>query len=261
MSDATRSVLTPVESIAEILRRLRELELRPRPGSTAYPGFFEGPSLYLTASGNFVKATYPGLRAISVEMVGGGGGAGGAQATSSTQAAIGGSGGGGAYARALVLASDLDASEAYTVGPGGTAGGSTFDGGDGGDSVFDTISDEVRAAGGLGGAFSAPQTFPSAGASGGSGGATASSKGDLRIAGGDGGSGIAYSLNRLLLGHSGSSMFGAARASAATNGSGTGQQGYQYGGGARGGRNIPNQATSQPGAAGGQGLIIVHLLF
>lgn len=122
-------------------------------GGIGGPGYTLAETVYFTSSGTFTKADYPGLRAIRVRMVGGGGGGSGcAAASSATTASIGGSGWGAGYAESFILAADLDTTEAVTVGAAGSGGSAgANDGSAGEDSVFDTISGEVRAVGGPGG--------------------------------------------------------------------------------------------------------------
>ena len=126
----------------------------------AAPGYLYGGEVVYTANGTFDKADYTvggvPLRAIKVKCQGGGGGGGGCAATSSTEYAVSGSGAGGGYAESFILVSDLATSEAVTVGQGGNGGAAGNNTGTGGtDSIFDTISGEVRADGGNGGAGSA----------------------------------------------------------------------------------------------------------
>lgn len=97
-----------------------------------------------TASGSFVKANYPWLRAVRVRLVGGGGGGGGAALTGRS----GGGGGGGGYAEAMLAASALAASVTVTVGAGGTVSAGDTDGGAGGTTSFGA---HVVATGGGGG--------------------------------------------------------------------------------------------------------------
>ena len=112
-------------------------------GGGGLPSFvyYASPGIY-----TFLKSAYPGLVGATVETVGGGGGGGGSSSTGAGTGSSAAGGAGGGYARSTIPVSDLDPSgEAVTVGaggPGGATGGNN--GQDGNDSVFDTISSEVR---------------------------------------------------------------------------------------------------------------------
>lgn len=176
-----------------------------------------------TSSGTWTKDA--GLKYVVVEVVGAGGG-GGKPSVSDT----GGGGGGGGYARKLIAASSLGATETVTVGAGGT--GTTSPGGTGGTTSFGA---HVSATGGAGGVN---------GGSGGAGGAGAS--GDINITGQGGGGGAASSS---LAGTGGSSVLGGG--GLAEVGGGVGVQGGNYGGGGSGGQNNNN------GGSGAGGIVIV----
>src|SRR6266545_1626907 len=87
-------------------------------------GYRFSQTVYYTANGTFAKASYPGLRAVRVRLVGGGGGSGGRAATAAGEATESGGGGGGGYCEKWISAAALGTSEAVTVGAGGTAGAS-----------------------------------------------------------------------------------------------------------------------------------------
>jgi hypothetical protein len=61
----------------------------PVPGGGAGAGYLYGAPVYYTASGTFTKASYPGLAAVLVQMVGGGGGGAGSDTTTASQQATG----------------------------------------------------------------------------------------------------------------------------------------------------------------------------
>lgn len=224
-----------------------------------YGYLYIGQLFYDTAgSFTFTKADYPGLKAIIVECVGGGGAGGGTGATSSDQNAAGAGGSGGSYARSFILVSDLDTTEEVTVGAGGD-GVTGATGGNGSDSIFDTISGEVRAAGGIGGAFSPANTRPyGLNATGGAPANTNWSTGDLCIQGQAGGRGtIASTINAR--GGPGGGTFYAPRAIASNANTQTGRTGSLYGGGGSGGNAAASQAE-QSGGVGAHGIVIVTLL-
>lgn len=101
-----------------------------------------------TSSGNWVKQKDVGF--IIVELLGGGGGGGGAKSESGpSYGSAGASGAGGGGCRKYILATSLGATEAVSIGAGGTAGASTpTDGSTGGTSYFGAF---CSASGGQGG--------------------------------------------------------------------------------------------------------------
>ena len=224
-------------------------------------GYAYGGTVYYTTSGTFDKGDYPGLRAVMVECQGGGQAGAGAQATDANTVAAGGGGTGGDYARSFILASDLDTSEAVTVGAGGV-GASGAAGSDGTDSVFDTISGEVRAAGGNGtnpGLTAAGTTVLSY-ARGGLN--NTGSVGDLVIPGELGETAIADGIsNRMSFGRGGRSHLGRGGLGAnPLSASQSGSPGDGYGGGGGGGANRRSQ-SAVAGGDGAPGIVIVHLYY
>lgn len=231
-------------------------------GSPVYEGLSLGGILYYTTPGadTFDKGDYPGLRAVIVECQGGGGGSGGAAATTGSQNAAGGGGHGGGYARSLILATDLDESEAVTVGArGAAAGAGGFNGGAGGDSIFDTISGEVRGVGGSGGVHVPLLAFPALATPGGTAGAGGT--GDVIHYGGSPTTIIAVALNNLIRSCGGGSYFssGVVNRTAAVV-SANAEQSNWPGVGATGPQNGSSQ-SARAGAAGGPGIVIVTLLY
>src|SRR5262245_58236686 len=93
-------------------------------------GYTYQQTIPVTASGNFVKATYPGLRAVMVHVYGPGGAGGGSGTTIAGQSSKGAGGASGGYSRKFILASALAASEVVTVGTGGV-GAANANGGNG----------------------------------------------------------------------------------------------------------------------------------
>ena len=74
-----------------------------------------------TSDGTFLKSSYPGIKAIEIEAVGGAGGTGGCDATSALQVSHGGGGCSGQYGRKFLLeSSGIVISQVY--GAGGNAG-------------------------------------------------------------------------------------------------------------------------------------------
>ena len=209
-------------------------------------------TIVVTSSTSFIKADYPGLRAVGVQCQGGGSGGGGAGTTDATQASSGTGGRGGNWAWDFILESALLSSETATVGAGG-AGGNGVNGSDGGASSFGS---HVSADGGAGG--------QAAGASVGWGGADPAvsagsatgayiklgSCGDVSMQ--NGGEDMAWS------GAGGDSPMGGGgrgRRSSSTLGGGSGAV---YGGGGGGAAN-GNAAANQAGGDGAQGIIVIDL--
>ena len=204
------------------------------------------------ASGTWIKPV--GLAFIIVELVGGGGGSGGAALTGAAQASAGGGGGGGGYARKMILASALGATEAVTIGAGGAAGAAAAGtGGTGGTTSFGSHCSATGGTGGTGG--NAAATPAPTGANGGSPGT--GTNGDINIQG-ENGHGTFLFPGRMRRAIGGASQLGNA-ADDNTNASGApGAAGHLYGGGASGAFNAQNQATNQAGAVGAAGVVIVQ---
>jgi hypothetical protein len=204
-----------------------------------------------TAGGNFVKATYSGIRAVRVQVVGGGGQSGGVLATGAGQVAEGGGGGGGGYAESFLLETALAASVAVTVGAGGSGAGAGSAGNAGGSSSFGAL---LSATGGAGGSASSATSGDIA--SGIAAGGVGSLGNILNLSGGVGGGGVVISGFASRNSTGGSSYFAEpVYTSAVTS---PGAVGANYGGGAGGTRNAASQAA-QAGAAGGPGIVLVHV--
>lgn len=162
-----------------------------------------------------------------VEVVGGGGGGSGGEASGSNG---GGGGGGGGYAREILTAATIGASQTVTVGNGGTGGasGANFPAGTSGQpSSFGSL---LSATGGAG--------APGGGTAGGAGGM--GSGGDINVGGGDG---ATASNSGRAGGTGGSSVLGGGGRS------GSAGAGKAYGGGGGGGA-APNTGGAPNGAKG-----------
>ena len=146
MSD--RTPRTREELDRDILKRLVALERRSSPAPPAAgAGYRYLSTLRFTASGTFVKADHPGLRAIRVRLVGGGGSGGGAAATSAGNNSYGSGGGAGGYAESFITdLATVPASVAVTVGAGGAAAATAGTGG-----AASSFGSLVAAEGGAGG--------------------------------------------------------------------------------------------------------------
>lgn len=197
-----------------------------------------------TANGTWTRPTNTIIVRVQVQAAGGG--SGGVAATSAGQGACAPGAGGGEYAEGWFLPSATGATQAVTVGAGGTPGiAGNNAGNNGGNSSFGTL---ITAVGGTGGAGS-PVTS-SSNSLGGANGGTGGTGGDFRIAGGDGGNGQVVSQVPLKYNNGGSAFLGAMRRSTGIAASGSGGfDGYSYGGGASG----PSAGASQSAVAGSNG--------
>ena len=212
----------------------------------------------ITATQDFLKASYPWLRMIEATGVGCGGGSGGCASTAAGQIAASGGGGGGATAKKRITdIAGMPTTVTATIGAAGTAGASgNNNGGDGGDVTFGTY---LTAKGGKGGAGSAGATGVAN--SGGDGGPVAGSVGDVIIPGEAGGNGLgtggATTFSRGSNTGGGNSIYPTNRDTASGPNvsavAGTGR-----GVGATGGRSEASQ-SAKAGAAGSAGELELRL--
>lgn len=240
-------------------RPIPQLRLSGRVWVAGEPAYLFKEQVIYTADGTFTKADYPLLRAIRVRLVGGGGQGGGAQTTAAGEGSIGNGGAAGAYVEKWILADDLDATEAVTVGQGGDAATTAATGEAGTDSVFDTISGEVRAPGGPGGLVRAASS--TGGGINRVNAASPGSTGDINIGGEDGGIGISFNntLNTFFSGQGGASMLGPGGPGRISSGDGLAADGNAYGAGGGGAGNGVSQATPRKGGDGFDGIVIVDV--
>lgn len=245
MSEAIRAIQTPAESIAELYRRVRDLEIRSqrfgRPIKT----------VSFISSGSFVKADHPGLRAVRIRIQGGGGAGGGRR--TSPNGGMGGGGGGGGYAEKIVLAADLGASETVTVGAGGVGAFDT-NGTSGEDSDFGAL---VSGLGGGGGTRTGGvDATPAAGAGG------VATGHDILVRGQAGQEGRWDSTYATVAeatgGTGGSAHLGPGRLGRPAGATGAGAAGHLYGGG---GSGALGASSAGGGGNGAKGLVIVELYF
>jgi hypothetical protein len=199
-----------------------------------------------TSSGTWTRPA--GLTAVAVVVLGAGGGGGGAAgATSNT--AVGGGGGGGGVSEKLILAASLAGTETVTIGAAGSGGsGGGGNGGAGGTSSFGAHCSATGGSGGQGmsAGTAVNQSTP------GSGGAGAS--GDLNVDGDSGLRGFRLSGTQAVSTAGGSSRYGAGGDQVSANNSGNAGVGY----GAGGGGGFSDRNNNRGGAAGTDGLVIVH---
>jgi hypothetical protein len=204
-----------------------------------------------TTSGTYAKSA--NLKFLEVTLVGGGGGSQSSQLTAAGQSSGGAGGAGAGTCIKLYKASDLAASEAYTIGAGGVV--ST----DGGSTIFKGMT-----ASGGGGAPTialAGTTF----AVGTRAIAGAATGGDINITGGDSECGMRCaqgSPTMAYAGGGGSSFFAGNQGGVYVGASAVpGIAGRFPGGGARGTGNSASQGVTAGGAVGGAGAIILREFF
>jgi len=207
-----------------------------------------------TASGTWTKPS--GLRHVIVEVVGGGGGSGGALATGAAQVSGSPGGGGGGYARKLILASALGASETVTVGAGGLAGtaGATA-GTSGGTSSFGAFCSAAGGTFSTGVGAATPPVMLGTGGAGGTG-----TGGDLNIQGSRGGMGFGIAAASVARGNGGASQLGGSEPGGTVTSGAAGAPGELYGGGGHGACNGASQAA-RVGGDGAAGVVTVTTYF
>lgn len=211
------------------------------------------------ATGSFVKANFPGMKAWRFRGWGPGAGGGSAGATSAGEASVGAGGGAGGYVEKWGTPDQLAASQTVTVGTGG-AGGAAGDNNSGsaGSSAtsLGAICSATSGSGG-GGTSGGPGANITPGGIGGDG-----IGGDFNAEGGYGFSGIRDTGLVMQHGSGGSSPGGGGmtRGTAVTNG-GNGITGRFPGGGGSGGHNRASQATARAGGAGADGLAVMEVYF
>lgn len=179
----------------------------------------------------------------------GGGGAGGGTTGGSGQAE-GGGGGGGGYTEKMYAASDLNATESFTVGAGGT-GVALGNGNAGGASTFKGLTAN---GGGGGGSIIASPTI-ARGLRGAGGTATG---GDLNCAGDDGGNGFAINGNAAFTGFGGASPSGGGITQQTDFAQSNGTAGSSPGGG---GTGSFSGGSGFAGGAGAAGKILITTYF
>lgn len=179
-----------------------------------------------------------GLKYITVEVIGGGSGGGG-NTTANTSS---GGGGAGGYARKLIAASALGATETVTVGAGGKGGADTgATGTSGGTSSFGSL---IQSTGGTGG---------QAGGTGGAAGV--GTLGDINITCGRGGEGISLAASVIVGGggRGGNTPLGFGGVAGTSNAVGNNGTGY-----GSGGSGLNNQSGNDIfGGSGMPGVIIL----
>lgn len=200
-----------------------------------------------TSSGTYTVT--PGMVYCIIEVLGGGGGGGGS-AGAAGQGGGGGGGSAGAYARSVVTAATIGASQTVTIGAqaaGGTAG--TNNGSNGNTCSLGSI---VSAGGGTGGTGAASvAAAQSTSSSDGSSTAT----GDFTSQGQAGFAGITLSGvgGTIVGGQGGSTLYGAGGRGRVAVGTGITGSGY----GAGGGGGVGFNGTAAAGGTGALGVVII----
>jgi hypothetical protein len=217
-------------------------------------------TVYFTSSGNFVKASYPYLRAIRVKCQGAGGGGGGAVTTGASQSAYGTGGGGGGYAESFITdIAGLSSSVTVTVGAGGAGGAAGGNNGSAGSNS--SFGSTVIGNGGPGGNGITNVQTATAGAMQQFGVAGGGGTGNLVINGGA--SPDARDSGLPTLAHrspGGGSFLAPVNLQSLSGAAGVdGLAGRIYGGGGSAGGNSASQGTARAGGVGGAGIVIVEL--
>lgn len=209
-----------------------------------------------TGSGNFSKDSKS--RYIRIRMQGGGGQGGGAPATAAGQVSVGSGGAAGGYLEVWYASSALAATEAYSVGAGGTGAAAGAAGNAGATTTFRAAgATQMIAAGGLGGAASGVAANIT-GVIGASGSANTTGTGAIEqfsLAGNPGLAGFAAIVsgtNRSIGGSGGVAPLGGGSKNATANSAGDNAIRGSGGGGAA---NNESQAA-RSGGNGGEGYII-----
>jgi hypothetical protein len=194
-----------------------------------------------TYTTNSIWTKPPGLKYIIVEVVGGGGGGGGCYNYG------GGAGAAGGYAKKIISAQTLSATEVVTVGAGGTGGPPQSPGGTGGTTSFGL---HCSATGGEGGKAQTTTVNTTDGSVGGIG-----INGDINIDG-SGSGGAVTSGQTLYTGAS--SHFGGGARTTRSEVSSNGFNSQNYGSGGSGGNgNTANGGPNKSGGNGSSGILII----
>lgn len=200
-----------------------------------------------TSSGTYTPNAF--MLFCTIECLAGGGGGAGCGNSVSGQAG-GGGGGGGSYSRITVSKATIGASQAVTVGAGGSAGLTTtpWTGGAGGDTSVGSI---CIGKGGSGGASSSGNV-----GAGGLGGVPGT--GDITAAGQPGGSGISSALTTISVpsAFGGNSIWGGGAPETVGNVSSSGSNGVGFGSGGGGGVAF-NNGGAAAGGLGTPGLVVI----
>jgi hypothetical protein len=203
-----------------------------------------------TSSGTYTPTS--GMLYCIIEVVGAGGGGGASSTTGAGDLSAAGGGGAGGYARKIINAATIGASQAVTIGAGGIAG--IADGGNGGNGGTTSVGAIISATGGFGSLGAGVGTTVSE--VGGLGGA--GSSGDFNVTGTQGF--ISYGTIAglfLFAGYGASSIYGGGgEAQAGGTLAVAGSDGRLYGAGGGGGYSFTSNAGVN-GGAGSAGIVII----
>ena len=191
-----------------------------------------------------------GAQWLRVRVQAPGGGGGGPVVTGSNTSAGAGAQA-GAYAESWILADNVTATVAVTIGAAGTSAA----GGIGTDAGSASFGAYVTATGGQGASRTGAGTTPIVVIGG---NATPTMVGQIQIPGAAGGPGMRLDANAAVSGAGGNSVWGAGGIAVPNGNDGWPGRGYGAGGG--GGANGPSQ-SARPGGAGAPGRIIVGTFF
>jgi hypothetical protein len=205
-----------------------------------------------TASGTYTPTA--GMKYAIIEVNGAGGGGGGTSTVAVGNCSVGGGGAAGGYARSVVSAATVGASQVVTVGVGGTAGPANNVGGIGGTGGTTSVGALCVATGGLGGFSANVNSVQITG--GGAGGI--GTVGNVLCSANSGGFGVGFTTANLCIGGQGGvSKFGAGantQVSSTSSLVGTTPSGF---GGGGGGASTPAAQLGQIGGVGASGLVII----
>lgn len=198
--------------------------------------------------GSYTYTPTTGMSYCIVECVGSGGGGGGVTSGSGVSAAAGG-GGGGAYAKSVLSAATVGASQTITVGSGGAGGAAgNNNGSNGAASSFGSLVSADGGSGGFGSATSA--TTPAFGIYGAGGG---SGTGQLIKNGDSGLLGLSWGTGQIGIGGQGGNSFYGIGGEQLVNLPGA--NGFNYGSG--GGGAASGNTGAVAGGNGADGIVIV----
>jgi len=215
--------------------------------STPISGVLSINEVVITSSGNYTPSV--GLQYAIVECQAGGGAGSSTSTTNSTQVSVGGGGGAGEYRKGNFSAAAIGASQAVTIGTGGTSPSVPA-----GNTVFGSLITSVGAAS-LG---TAPTSDNVASGNGGVG-ASGGSGGSYGNPGGGGGAAFGANVagpgDATMSGAGGASYFGSGGAGIG-GGTAAGLSGSAWGSGG-GGAISTNSSAGQVGGPGAQGIVII----
>lgn len=228
-------------------------------GLYASPGYVRPAAhtdFVFATSGTLNAADVSGAIGLRVRVVGAGGGGGGAAATSSVQSSMGSGGGGGGYAEATLPIASVTFPVTVTVATG-SAGVTTGTAATPGNSSFGSL---VVASSGAGGVSQA--AFGATGLIAGSASPGAGTTGQILLAGEFGRNVSSFIAGTATAGSGGSAGGGMGTAAPVPNTNSNGNApGLGFGAGGTGGNNGVSSGATRTGGSGGNGVVIVEVLY